>query len=145
MQSKRTSLAIQRLRLCPSNAGGMSSISGQGTMTLHAVQWSKKWNQRSRHSWSWNKWEEMKSREEGEDDVSVPVFSSIESEKCKGKVSVTHLCPAVCDPMDCRSPGSSVHRVLQERILEWVMIPFSRGSSQTREWAQGARFSSIEK
>ena len=75
----------------------------------------------------------MKSREEREDDVSVPVFSSIESEKCKGKVSVTHLCPAVCDPMDCRSPGSSVHRVLQARILEWVMIPFSRGSSQTRE------------
>ena len=32
--------------------------------------------------------------------------------------------------MDCRPPGSSVHGILQARILEWVAIPFSRGSSQ---------------
>ena len=31
-----------------------------------------------------------------------------------------------CDPMDCSSPGSSVHEILQARILEWVAIPFSR-------------------
>ena len=36
--------------------------------------------------------------------------------------------------MDYCSPGSSVHRILQERILEWVAIPFSRGSSQPRDW-----------
>ena len=35
-----------------------------------------------------------------------------------------------CNPMDCRLPGSSVHGILQARILEWVAIPFSRGSSQ---------------
>ena len=35
----------------------------------------------------------------------------------------------LCDPMDCSPPGSSVHRILQARILEWVAIPFSRGSS----------------
>ena len=35
--------------------------------------------------------------------------------------------------MDCSPPGSSVHRILQERILEWVAIPFSRGSSQPRD------------
>jgi len=34
-----------------------------------------------------------------------------------------------CDPMDCRLPGSSVHGVLQARILEWVGIPFSTASS----------------
>ena len=39
-------------------------------------------------------------------------------------------CPTLCDPMDCSLPGSSVHRVLQARILEWVPIPSSRGSSQ---------------
>ena len=37
-----------------------------------------------------------------------------------------------CHPMDCSSPGSSVHGILQTRILEWVAIPFSRGSSQSR-------------
>ena len=32
-------------------------------------------------------------------------------------------CLTLCDPMDCSSPGSSVHRVLQVRILEWVAVP----------------------
>ena len=41
--------------------------------------------------------------------------------------SVVQLCPPLCDPMDCSPPGSSVHVVLQARILEWVAIPFSRG------------------
>ena len=37
------------------------------------------------------------------------------------------------DPMDCRLPGSSVHGISPARILEWVAIPFSRGSSQPRD------------
>ena len=41
-----------------------------------------------------------------------------------------------CDPMDCSLPGSSVHGILQARILEWVAISFSRGSSQPRNWTQ---------
>ena len=40
------------------------------------------------------------------------------------------------DPMDYSLPGSSVHGILQARILEWVAIPFSRGSSQPRDRAQ---------
>jgi len=39
-------------------------------------------------------------------------------------------CPTLCNPMDCSLPGSSVHRILQVRILEWVAISSSRGSSQ---------------
>ena len=50
-----------------------------------------------------------------------------------GCVLITQLCPTLCDPMDCRPPGSSVHGILQARILEWVAIPFSRGSSQPRD------------
>ena len=50
----------------------------------------------------------------------------------KVKVLVTLSCPALCDPMDCIPPGSSVHGILQARILEWVAIPFLRGSSQLR-------------
>ena len=37
-----------------------------------------------------------------------------------------------CDPMDCSPPGSSVHGISQARLLEWVAISFSRGSSQAR-------------
>ena len=50
------------------------------------------------------------------------------------KVLVTQLCPAFWNSMDCSPPGSSVHGILQGRILEWVAIPFSRGSSQPRDW-----------
>ena len=46
---------------------------------------------------------------------------------------VTQSCPALCDPMDCSLPGSAVRGILQARILEWVAISFSRGSSQPRD------------
>ena len=52
------------------------------------------------------------------------------------EMKVAQLCPTFCDPMDCSPPGSSVHRILQARILAWVAIPFSRGSSQPRDWTQ---------
>ena len=42
-------------------------------------------------------------------------------------------CPTICDRMDCSPPGSSVHRISQARILEWVAIPSSRGSSRPRD------------
>ena len=51
----------------------------------------------------------------------------------KVKVLVIQSCPTSCDPMDCSPPSSSVHGVLQARILEWVAIPFSRESSQSRD------------
>ena len=44
------------------------------------------------------------------------------------------MCPTLCDPMDCSLPGSSIHGIFQARVLEWVAISFSRGSSQPREW-----------
>ena len=43
-------------------------------------------------------------------------------------------CVWFCDPMDCSPPGSSVHGILWARILEWVAMPSSRGSSQPRDW-----------
>ena len=43
-------------------------------------------------------------------------------------------CPAFCNPMNYRLPGSPVHRILQARILEWVSMTNSRGSSQPRDW-----------
>ena len=44
-------------------------------------------------------------------------------------------CPTLSDPTDCSPPGSSVREILQSRILEWVAMPFSRGSSRPRDWS----------
>ena len=46
---------------------------------------------------------------------------------------VAQSCLTLCDPMDCSPPGFSVHGILQARILEWVAISFSRGSSRPRD------------
>ena len=54
----------------------------------------------------------------------------------KVKVLVVQSCPTLCDPTDCSPLGSSVHGILQARILEWVAIPFSRVSSQPRDQTQ---------
>ena len=42
---------------------------------------------------------------------------------------VAQSCPTLCDSKDCSLPGSSVHGIFQARVLEWVAISFSRGSS----------------
>ena len=52
------------------------------------------------------------------------------------KVSVAQWCLHLCNSMDCSPPGSSVHGILQERILEWAVFPLSRGSSQPRDRTQ---------
>ena len=51
-------------------------------------------------------------------------------------VKVAQSCLALCDPMDCSPTGSSFHGILQARILEWVAISFSRGSSWPRGWTR---------
>ena len=61
---------------------------------------------------------------------------------------VAQTCPTLCDPMACSPPGSSVHRLFQARILEWVAISFSRRSFQPRDqtWVSciTGRFSTTE-
>ena len=49
----------------------------------------------------------------------------------------------LCDPMNCSPPGSSVHGILYARILEWVAMPSSRGSSQPRDWTHVSYVSCI--
>ena len=51
-------------------------------------------------------------------------------------MSVSQPCPTLCDPVDCCPPSSSVHGILQARILEWVAISFSKGSSRPRDQTQ---------
>ena len=49
---------------------------------------------------------------------------------------VIQSCPILCDPVDCSPPNSSVHGILQARLLEWVAMPVSRESSQPRDRTQ---------
>ena len=56
--------------------------------------------------------------------------------KVKSESEVAQLCPTLRDPMDCSLPGSSVHGIFQARVLEWVAIAFSKGSSQPRDRTQ---------
>ena len=52
----------------------------------------------------------------------------------KVKVLVTQSCLTLCDSMDCNSPGSSVHGILQARIQDWVPVSFTSGSSWPKDW-----------
>ena len=54
----------------------------------------------------------------------------------KKESEVTQLCPTLCDPVDCSLSGSSIHGIFQARLLEWIAISFSRGSSQPRDQTQ---------
>ena len=47
--------------------------------------------------------------------------------------------PVLFDPVECSLPGSSIHGILQARLLEWVAISFSRGSSRPRDWTRVSR------
>ena len=60
----------------------------------------------------------------------VPRAHTLQLEK---ESEVAQSCPALCDPMDCSLPGSSVHGIFQARVLEGGATAFSRGSSQPRD------------
>ena len=63
---------------------------------------------------------------------------------CVGVKSL-QSCPTLCDPMDCSLPGSSVHGILQARMLEWVAMPSSKGSFLLRDLTQISYVSCIGK
>ena len=68
----------------------------------------------------------------------APLFTwsfSLKSSEVKSS-EVAQSCLTLCDPVDCSPPGSSIPGILQARILEWVAISFSRGSSQPRDRTQ---------
>ena len=77
--------------------------------------------------------ETERSVHSSEERLSNPVIWLLNS---KGG-EVVQACLTLCDTMDCSPPGSSVHGIIQTRILEWGAIPFSRGSSWPRDWNWG--------
>ena len=68
---------------------------------------------------------------------SQPKYTSVYSMKVVWKLLVTQSCLTLCSPIDCSLPDSSVHGILQARILEWVDIPFSKGSTWPRNQTWG--------
>ena len=64
--------------------------------------------------------------------ISV-LTSNLRLTRIKNAQSLSHV-QLFCNPMDYSLPGSSVHGILQARVLEWVAISSSRGSSQPRDW-----------
>ena len=60
-------------------------------------------------------------------------------ETCESENEIVQSCLTLCDPMDCSLPGFSIHGILQARILEWVTISFSRGSSRPRDRTRVSR------
>ena len=68
--------------------------------------------------------------------IGVGCHFLLQCMKVKSEREVAQLCPTLRDPMDCSLPGSSVHGIFQARVLEWIAISFSRGSSRPRDWTQ---------
>ena len=78
-----------------------------------------------------------KSDRDGEISYDIPhIWTLKRNDTDESESEVTQSCPTLSGPMDCSPPGSSVHGIFQARILEWVAISFSRGSSQSRDWTQ---------
>ena len=72
-------------------------------------------------------------------DLKIIILSEVSQKD--HMMSLTHCevaqsCPTLCNPMDCSLPGFSVHGIFQARVLEWVAISFSKGSSRPRDRTQ---------
>ena len=68
--------------------------------------------------------------------IMIMIFI-VSKENIKMTLSIQWVCAlflSICNPMDCSPLGSSVHGIFQTRILEWVVISYSRGSSQSKYW-----------
>ena len=63
--------------------------------------------------------------------------------KVKSESEVAQSCPTLCDPMVCSLSGFSIHGIFQARVLEWIAISFSRGSSRPRNRTWVSRIAGI--
>ena len=92
-------------------------------------------SQRVRHDWVTElNWTEVSARLPHGDDWGL-CWSCVTTQRVRELFAQS--CPALCDPMDSSPLGSSVHGILQARILEWVAMPFSREFSQHRDQTPG--------
>ena len=66
-------------------------------------------------------------------------FHTVSYSNGESESEVAQSCPTLCDPVGCSLPGSSIHGIPQARVLVWVAISFSRGSSKPRNRTQVSR------
>ena len=78
--------------------------------------------------------EQQTDSKSGKEDVRLYIVTLLTYMQSESEVS--QLCPTLCGPMDCSLSGSSVHGIFQARVLGWVAISFSRGSSRPKNWTQ---------
>ena len=67
-------------------------------------------------------------------DLQIHISNVVVKEESES--DITQSCRTLCGPMDCSPPHSSVHGIFQARVLEWVIISFSRRSSWPRDWTR---------
>ena len=81
------------------------------------------------HIWKTQQWPQDWTKS-----VFIPIPKKGNAKECsKQSKALAQSCPTFCNPVDCSLPGSSIHGILQARILQWVAISFSRRSSQARD------------
>ena len=76
---------------------------------------------------------------------SVCISVTVPCKSARVCASVVQSCPTLCDPTDCSPPSSSIHGILQARLLEWVAMLSSRGSSWPRNWTRVSHVSCISR
>ena len=94
----------------------------------------KLWESQTDSDWD-GRWGKQGARSRLESRRSI-VHTYIPAQFPNMRAKSLQSCPTLCGPTDYSLPGSSVHGILQSRILEWVVISFSRGSSQHRDQAR---------
>ena len=131
------------------SSGKLLELDGQG-----GLAWCNSWGHKELDTTEWMNWNELNMNlllNASSDIVSKqwPFSLQHKSERksfyqyiikqiFKNSCSIVRMaqsCLTLCDPMDYSLPGSSVHGILQARTLEWFAMPFSRRSSQPRDWA----------
>ena len=115
----------------PGECHGQRSLAGYSLWGSQRVRqnWATKHRTGTTHILVWKLWVLEKSIT-----ILCTYFCGLVTVKWKSL-----LCPALCGPMDY-----TVHGTLQARILEWVAFPFSRGSSQARDWTQVSCIAGIQ-
>ena len=80
-------------------------------------------------------WKTQQWPQDWQRSVFIPIPKKGNAKECSRRKEneVVQSCPTLCNPVDCSLPGSSIHEILQARILEWVVISFSRESSGHRD------------
>ena len=120
------SLMVQWLGLWVFTAENTGSIPGRGSKILQAMCQGKKIRLMETYQKDIGIWETLSLQKNNN-------YNQSNHTELYNQRLVTQSCLTLCPPVDYSLPGSSVHGIFQARILVWIAIPFSRGSSQPRD------------